>query len=317
VPDDPDDDTGQALVKVAPVPRLVLAKDLAAATPRSFVHIDRHGQVRSPARFRAIEAASYGLLAAITLSVTITYGMAFGAPGLIFGAAIALLFGRAIRRARRLQAAARLIINDRVEEAEVILGDLLRSRRLPRRLRALAEQNLAACHLRRGRFDEALVHQRLAIGHHARWGRHSPFARIVQYGELLTLVNLGRVAEARALFGQRHPTVPDGDYLRVHHWIAELYVCFAEGGHAIDQDELHARARTALGITSAAALLALLAWAHHVAGDVDQAWHLLRESVDRRDGMPIERTMPRLHAWIEAHREAAALADDPYATATS
>src|SRR5688500_8765935 len=105
--DDPDE---KALVKVSPVPKLALAKDLAGATTRSFVHIDRHGQVRSPARFRAIEAASYGLLATIALGVTITYGMAFGAPGLIFGAAIALLFGRSVRRARRIQAAARLII---------------------------------------------------------------------------------------------------------------------------------------------------------------------------------------------------------------
>jgi hypothetical protein len=302
----------KALVKVEPVPKLVLAKDLAGASPRSFVHIDRSGAVRSPARYRAIEAASYAFLAATTVGVTITYGMAFGLPGVAIGAAMGLLFGRAIRRGRRIQQAARLLVHDRVEEAEVILQDILKSRFLPRRLRALAEQNLAACHTRRGRFEEALVHQRTAIGLHGRRGRKSPFARIVEYNELATLVNLGRVAEARALLAQRHPHVPDGDFLRIHHWLSELFICFAEGKHHLDADELHDRARVALQITSAAGLLALLAWAHHTSGDADQAWHLLREAIDRRDGTPLERAMPSLHAWMEQHRaeaEAAAPGD--------
>ena len=313
--DDPDDE--KALVKVEPVPKMVLAPTLNAATPRSFVHIDRHGKVRSPTRFRVIEAVNYGLLAAIATGVTIAYGMSFGVPGVLFGVVIAALFGRAIRRARRIQAAARLLIHDRVEEAQAILEDLLRARRMPRRLRALAEQNLAACHLRRGRFEEALTHQRAAIALHNRWGRRSPFAAIVEYGEILTLVNLGRVGEARVLFGQRHPKVPAGDYLRLHHWVAELYLAFAEGKHTLDADELYDRARVALGITSAATLLALLAWAHHAAGDTDQAWHLLRESFDRRDGTPIERTLPRLHAWMEEHRVAAEAGRDPDLELTS
>ena len=307
------DDDEKALIvrpEAAPVPKLVLAKDLAAATPRSFVHIDRHGQVRSPARFRAIEAASYAALGGTAILVTITYGMAFGVPGALLGVFLGLVFGSAIRRARRLQTAARLIINDRVEEAQPLLEELARGRRSGKRFRALVEQNLAACHLRRGRFEEALAHQRSSIVLHGK--RRSPFARIAEYGELLTLVNLGRVKEARELFGRRHAEVPSGDYLRVHHWIAELYISFAEGKHAIDGDELYTRARAALAITSAAALLALLAWAHHQLDDLDQAWHLLREAQDRETGLPIAQTMPPLHAWMEEHRAAAAAADDPF-----
>jgi len=53
--------------------------------------------------------------------------------------------------------------------------------------------------------------------------------------------------------------VPEGDYLRLQHWGAELYVCLAEGEHRIDADALppvrHRRAQ----ITGAAALLGLTA----------------------------------------------------------
>jgi hypothetical protein len=310
---DSDDKALAVRAPAAPVPKLVLAKDLAAATPRSFVHIDRDGQVRSPARFRAIEAVSYAALGGTALAVTILYGMAFGVVGGLLGVLLALGFGVGIRRARRLQKAARLIINDRVEEAQRLLEDL-RGGRGSRRFRALVEQNLAACHLRRGRFEEALAHQRASIALHGT-RRRSPFARIAEYGELLTLVSLGRAKEARELLGRRHADVPTGDYLLVQHWVAELYIAFAEGTHAIDADELFSRARVALGITSAAALLGLLAWAHHAAGDTDTAWHLLREAQDREAGLPIAQTMPGLHAWMEEHRAAAeAAADDPFSS---
>jgi len=303
------DDT--ALVKVEPVPPMVLARDLAAASPRSFVHIDRKGQVRSPARYKAIQAASYGLLASALGGAAVVYGAMFGAVGVVGVLAGSVLIGFNLRRARRLQHAARLLLHDRVEEAQAELEGML-ARRQPRRLRALVEQNLGACHGRRGRYALALEHERAAIALHGR-GRRGPLAVAVEYAEVITLVNLDRVAEAREVFGRRHAQVPDGDYLRTLHWATEFYVCLGEGTHALTADELHVRARAALGITSAATLLGLLAWAHHVAGDVDQAWHLLREAEDRRPGVPIETTVPRLHAWMAAHRDAAISADDPFA----
>jgi hypothetical protein len=85
----------------------------------------------------------------------------------------------------------------------------------------------------------------------------------------------------------------------------------AEDELAIDADHLHAIAIEALKITGAAALLALSSWAHWKLGDLDQAWHLLREAYDRRAGLQIERAMPRLHLWMEAHRVEAGV--DPHA----
>ncbi len=302
----------KALVKVEPVPPMVLAKDLAAATPRSFVHVDRRGQVRSPARYKAIQAASYGLIATLIGGAAVLYGLILGPVGVVAALGAGALIAFNIRRVQGLQKAARLLLHDRVEEALPIL-EALANKRLQRRVRALVEQNLAACHNRRGRYAEALEHERASIALHARSRRRDPLAVSVQYAELFTLVNLDRVAEARGILAARHPVVPEGDYLRVLHWAAELYVCLAEGAHSLEADELHVRARTALGITSAAALLGLVAWAHHHAGDLDQAWLCLREADDRRAGVPIEQTLPKLHAWMEAHRDQATEVD-PYAS---
>lgn len=301
--DDDRDGPGTALAVRAPVPPLVLAKDLAAATPRSFVHIDRKGQVRSPARFKAIQAGAYATIGGSILLLTILYGAMFGIPGAAVGLGLGALFTRNIGRVRKIQKAARLIVHDRVDEAEALLAPL--AARGSRRVRAMAEQNLAACELRRGRYAEALAYQRAAIALHGRARRRSPFQTMVELGEVTTLVNLDRVKEARELFDRRHATVPEGDFLRIHHWAAELYVAMAEGKHAIDADELHDRARIALGMSSGVTLLALCAWAHRVGGDEDLAWHLLREAIDRRGDLPIDRLLPRLHAWMEANAAAA------------
>jgi hypothetical protein len=291
----------KALVPVT-APSMVLARNLEEAAPRTFVHIDARGQVRSPARYRAIEAASYGALGGITLGVTVVYGAMLGFPGVALGAAVGLWFGWLLRRGRMLQKATLLLAHDRLDEAEALLQRVLSSWPRPRAVRALAEQNLGAVCARRGDWEGALGHQRAAMTLYAQRRRRSPMARLVEYAEITTLVNLDRVGEARHRLDERaRDGAPRGNYLRLQLWVAELYVCLAEGEHRFDADALHERARTALGITGAAALLGLCAWAHHQSGDTDQAWHLLRESLDRREGQLIDRLLPRLHAWMEAH----------------
>ena len=106
--------------------------------------------------------------------------------------------------------------------------------------------------------------------------------QVVEYAEMITLVNLGRAGEARQRSRPEAGQGARGDYLRLQHWGAELYVCLAEGEHRIDPEQLHQCAIAALKITGAAALLGLTAWAHWKRNDLDQAWHLLREAYDRR-----------------------------------
>jgi len=303
-------DDPRALVPRGAPPPLVMARSLEAASPRSLVHIDGKGQVRSPVRYRAQIALAYGLSAYTVGALTLAATTLWGLPGIGVGAGAGWLVARGILRARKIRHAVQLLVHDRLDEAEALLRDVQRSWGAPRLTRAIVEQNLGACAVRRGRFDDALAHHRAALALYRRRNRRRPQARMVEYQEIVTLVNLDRAAEARRIFGERHGKVPDGNYLRVQHWVAELYLALAEGEHRLDEDALHERARAALGITGAVALLGLVAWAHDRSGDSDQAWHLLREAHDRPDGAVLERTLPRLHAWMEAHRADAAAAAD-------
>ena len=305
-------DPGKALVKRAqsnPAPPMVLANSLAEAPPKAFVHVDSSGQVRSPSRYRALQALSYGSAAAIVGGVTLVYGALLGVPGVGIGVGLGVYVGWHIKRGLKLQEATRLLVHDRLDEAEALLNQVLKSWRCPRNVRALAEQNLAAVSIRRGNFEDALAHQRAAMTLYSKNRKKSLFARTVEYAEITTLVNLGRVGEARQRFEQKHGDVPTGDYLRMQHWVSELYVCLAEGEHRLAGDDLHERAKTALGITGASALLGLTAWAHLQSGDTDQAWHLLREAYDRKTGTGMERALPRLVEWMERQKAEAGVVD--------
>jgi tetratricopeptide (TPR) repeat protein len=294
------------IVPAGPAPPMHLADSLASAQPRAFVHVDSEGQVRSPTRYKVLQAASYAAAGSVVAAVTGVYGALLGPPGVLIGLGLGAYLGWHVRRGRRLQEAVTLLAHDRLEEAEQMLNEVRFSFRCPRPLRAMAEQNLGSIASRRGDYETALEHQRQALVLYARMRRKNPMRQLTEYAEVVTLVNLGRTGEARQRFDARvGDGPPAGDYLKLQHWVAELYVCLAEGSHRIDGDELHARARIALAVNGAAALLGLLAWAEHEAGDREFAWHLLREAFDRRRQLHLKEGLPLLHAWMEANAEAA------------
>ena len=136
---------------------------LEEAAPRTFVHVDRKGQVRSPARYKALQAASYGAAAAIVGGVTLMYGALLGMPGVGVGAAFAAWFGWHLRRWRMLQKATVLL---GARPARRGRGDP-RARcwrvALPQARRRARRAEPGAVYNRRGNFEEALAHQRAAM----------------------------------------------------------------------------------------------------------------------------------------------------------
>ena len=164
----------EALVRKAqalPAPPMQLADSLEDAAPRTFVHVDRRGQVRSPARYKALQAASYGAAAAIVGGVTVMYGALLGLPGVGVGAAFAAYFGWHLRRSRLLNKATVLLVHDQLDEAEALLRKVLSSWRCPRHVAALAEQNLGAVYNRRGNFEDKLCADSLVRGQHGQLQR--------------------------------------------------------------------------------------------------------------------------------------------------
>ena len=172
--------TDEAMVRRAsnaPAPPMKLANSLEEAAPRTFVHVDNKGQVRSPARYKALQAVSYGAAAAIVGGVTVMYGALLGIPGVGIGAAFAGYFAWHLKRNRMLHKATVLLVHDQLDEAEALLRKVLSSWRCPKSVRALAEQNLGAVYNRRGNFEEALAHQRAAMAIYARAGGQLADAR--------------------------------------------------------------------------------------------------------------------------------------------
>lgn len=289
------------------VPRMRLARSLDEAGPRTFVYVDSKGRVRSPARYKAVQALGYGALISIVAGTTALYTSILGPAGSLFGVVFAAFALRSLSLTRQINQAALLSSHDQLDQAERLLRDMLSRRFLARRLRALAHHNLGAVATRRGDHEEALNQLRRAVVLYQSVRRRSPHLRSCQYGEVIALCNLNRPAEAR----QRLLSLsdrPEGDYLLVKYWTTHLYVAFALDQLDVDEADLWERAQRALRITASSALLSLCSWAYHRLGDQDLAWHLLREAFDRLEGMPLEKTMPPLWLWMQAHRGAAGIA---------
>lgn len=288
-----------------------LARNLEEASMRQLVHVDNRGRTRSPARYRAITAASYTAIGVLVAGAGAMWASTFGLlPGLAVGGAFAAWCGWILRPTFLVRRGTRLLLDERYDEAIALMTRARRGFAVPRQARALAEQNLGIAYAWQGDFERALTHQRAALRLH-RGRRRGLYARMAAYSAITTLVNLDRVADARGELAALPAPDADSDYLQVLHWSADLYVCMAEGRHELAADALHERALTALKITNAAALLGLVAWAHHHVGDLDQAFHLLREAYAREWSPGLQRGMPRLYSWMEEQRAQAAVDNDP------
>lgn len=274
-----------------------LAASLASAQYRDIVYMDGTGQVRPPDQYRSRTLLSYGAIAATTVAVAALGASCFGPYGALAGLAFAAAAGADLRVRHRLTAAFRLVAEGRFDQAEPSLQAVAGSRRAGPELRGLAAYGLGRIAARRGDHAGALGHADASLPLLPAISRLAAQRRLAAHSAILALVNLDRVAEARARFDGLGPGLA-GDLVCFSDWLTELYLCLAEGSHALPADELHRRARTALGISSAAALIGLCAWAHAHIGDRAQARHLLAEATERRPGSYLEITTPRLDAWM-------------------
>jgi hypothetical protein len=297
-----DDERLPAIAEKAPPP-VKLARDHASRGPREVLYVDRSGRGITPARAHAPQAIALAASVALTSVGFFSWWFPF---------VIAAILGWHVWQLRHALRGAALMLHHRFDEAERELSALARSPVVHPAYRSNARAALAGIEARRGNHAPALEWATRAT--RFAWpAAQRAFARMVRVS---ALINVDRVNEARVYFDRHLRTVRSGDVMRHAHWTAGLYLALAEGRHTLDADELHRRAREALGVTAGRSLLALLAWAHHENGDEEQAWHLLREALAREDVEVTARSRPRLHAWMEAHRAealAAAPADDEVA----
>jgi hypothetical protein len=288
----------------------VFASSLQKAERGSLLQLDHSGQVVPP-RYQVLAHAQ--ALAVMGAAVAVWY-VFIGPFALLGAAAMGLIYGRNQIVRRRLNRVATLVGAQQLDEAESQARALRDGALVPRGHRAYAARHLATIAMWRGQFADVVTHTDHAL---RLYRGHPLFVAQVRYTRVIALINLERLPDARKELERQRILPGEGDYLRTVRWTAELYLWMAEGAHPLDLDQLHERARVALGMTLGATLLGLTAWAHAQRQSHDQAWHLLRESLDRRQERGMARVMPRLHAWIEAHAAEARAAVDPAGTPRS
>jgi hypothetical protein len=202
-----------------------------------------------------------------------------------------------VRAVKRVNQASAALSNGDTAAGRALAEPISRAWWAPGRVRILAELRVAFADALDGRGDQALERLR-----HAR-AKLSP--RLVQYQfsyytEINLLIALGRIKEARALLDSRGG-IPSGEVLRFSHWIAEMHLGVAEGKLDIDDDELHARQRKGLSMTTGRDLLLLCSWAYAQRGQHDDAAYAWRQAMEREGTPRIDVTMPGLVAWMTGY----------------
>jgi hypothetical protein len=276
-----------------------VARSLAQAGSGDLMYVDGKGRVIAPARAEARSGAAWGLVIGLS-AILLYFAASAGVVGLLPAALFLGWVGRTLIAQRRIRHAAQLVAAGRNDEGRRVLTAVAGMRALPAPHRALTDSYLGAVALREGRFEEALACADRAA---ARTRRRTIHVVLARYRAVLAATSLGRLDEAR----RRLAALPDdpGELVRLMRWTCELYLAFTEGRHDLDADALHARARFALGLTTGAALLALLAWAHRQIGHDDMAAHLLAEAA-QRDLRDLPRMAPALARWMDENRAPAA-----------
>ncbi|MEZ4363124.1 MAG: hypothetical protein R3B48_23315 [Kofleriaceae bacterium] len=275
-----------------PAPALI-ARSLDRARKGQLLYVGNDGEVRSPEALRTRNALVYGLIGGVTVS-----GIALAA--VTFPAVIPLYlvlggrFAASASAIQKLNASSAALGRGEAQAAQRAAEPVAKAWWLPPRVRALAELRIAAAMAIEGHAEEALT--RLRRGR-AQLSPRSVQHRSSRYSEVHLLIQLGQLSEARTTFSALGAP-PEGEVLRVAHWLAELHLCCAEGKLTLDEQALHERARKGLAMTAGRDLLQLCAWGYAQLDDRDQVEFLLGEALDREGASHLAVTMPSLHQWL-------------------
>lgn len=288
------------------------------------VALDPQGAVVSPLRRYAGRAAAYG-----ALSILSTIGLASLAAGDPLVLALSLVgtaaWGHGILVTRWLEQASLLTQRGQLDAAEALLLRCLRPPWGSEGVRAHANLRLAGVLVRRGRYDDAATTAREAAAlFQAEYPPQPQFVLLSRYQEIRALVSAGRQPDARVLFEELGEP-PLGEYLRAQHYLTELYVALGDGRLPFLDGPLRERLRLAerpLSGTGAAGgeggqlvgLVLLCGWGFFKLGELETARRLVLLAHEARGPLghapsagdapePIERTLPLLHRFLEAHPE--------------
>jgi hypothetical protein len=275
-----------------PAPTLI-ARSLDRARKGQLLYVGNDGEVRSPEALRTRNVLAYGLIGGVTLSGIALAAVTFP-PIIPLYLVLGGRFAASANAIHRLNEASAALGRGDAAGAQKAAEPVAKAWWLPRHVRALAEIRIAAALAIEGHADQALIRLRRGRG---QLSPRSVQHRSSRFTEVHLLVQLGQLAEARAVLADLGPA-PPGEVLRVAHWLAELHLDCAEGKLSLDEQALHERARKGLAMTAGRDLLQLCAWGYAQLEDREQVEFLLGEALDREGSSHLDTTMPSLHRWL-------------------
>jgi hypothetical protein len=275
-----------------PAPALI-ARSLDRARKGQLLYVGNDGEVRSPEALRTRNVLAYSLIGGVTLSGIALAAMTFP-PVIPLYLVLGGRFAASANAIQKLNASSAALGRGEAATAQREAEPVAKAWWLPRHVRALAEIRIAAALAIEGQAEQAL--ERLRRGR-SQLSSRSVQHRSSRYTEVHLLIQVGQLEEARKVFTELGAS-PEGEVLRVAHWLAELHLACAEGKLSLDEQALHERARKGLAMTAGRDLLQLCAWGYAQLDDRDQVEFLLGEALDREGASHLAITMPSLHRWL-------------------
>lgn len=289
-----------------------LAESLESADSRTFVYVDDAGRVRPAWRYRAIQLVSWSVLFLLASAVGLVLSLLGGWVGLGLSLVLVAVVVHLALVSSWLSRGIVLLAHEELDAAETLLARAERCAGFQLGVRALALQNRSALAQRRGDHTLAfeLGERALAVrdrlpGMLGRGLHHW----LLRYAQVILLCNLGRADEARQRL-ERMQEPPDGEYIRLRRWTAELYLALVCERLELDRAELEVRTARACAIRSSPELIGLVAWAWDALGDRERALSLGRTAHSLEESSPFSDSLPALGRWLNA------LLDDPHASAS-
>jgi hypothetical protein len=300
----------RGLAAVAPpAVKLRPAESLERARFGEVIFIDGDGSVMGAGKARRRIAAAWASAGAMIGAATAALGVVTHSAALAgaYLSVIVALTAWRTRHGRALRQGVALIALGRTEEARQVLHTLEARPLLPGQ-RTMVERLLGAVAWLEGahpeaaqRFERAMTCAGAIRQKTARSGAYW----LCAFPRVQVLAAGGEVDAARKLLGELRGE-PPGDFFHMQRMAAELSVAF-HGGDASrlpGDADLYEWAKTVLRTNRFGAMAVLLAWAFTERGDLDMAQHMLDEAPARLEGEHLDKSMPRLHEWLAAAKEA-------------
>ncbi len=271
---------------------------LAQVRPDELIYVDNRGRARSPTWSKVAFFLYWGVVGTLVAVEASLAEALLGWPGLGLGLALAAFAGWNFLARARIREGGRRLSGRDLLGASALYERVVQMALVPGHVRARALLGQAAIARLRGEARLALNLTERALG---LWPRVFS-GHIIRHGAELSrcqlLAALGKVREADSTF-RALPRTAQGDVARLAEYTTELYIAFHRGSHRLSDEVLHQRAKFALQITTAAPLLALLAWAFELRGDSEMASLLRGEARDRHPGRWLCGAMPVLDGWLK------------------